>query len=669
MPIFGPQCLHGGAPSWDAPGPAAPPFSSLNLISDMELNDLHTAPKDAEVNPTPAPEAAIDDAADAPAAQAPATQTTPDDLKVAEAMADAIEKSSAPAEVREPMTRAEVMARLAELADAPAAEVSADEVARMKQLFYQSHNDMLATARQEFIDAGNDAEAFQPPVDPDEETAKALLNDIKEKKAALRAEQEAAREANFAKKEAIVAELLAMSADTDNVNRHYTRAKDLQTEFKAIGEVPASKAAEIWKKYQEAVEHFYDQWKVNKELRDYDFKKNLAEKQLLIDEATALIAEPDVVTAFKRLQDLHDKWREVGPVAKEIREETWGRFKDASAAINKRYQAFFEERKASERANEEAKTELCNQAEAIEFAQASTYAAWETITKQVLELQAKWKTIGFASRKANTALFNRFRAACDRLFAAKAAFYKTMKDELADNLARKTALCEKAEALKDSTDWRKTTDELVKIQKEWKTIGPVAKRHSDSIWHRFQSACDAFFDRKKKEVTDTRSEERANLKAKREILESLRALNADDCATPRAEAVNAVKELRAKWQTIGFVPFREKDKLQEAYRTVVGELFDKLDLNESRQRQYSRSDRQTSDRGASSANGGSRERLARTLEQRKSELQTYENNMGFLNAKSKSGDAMLKQMERKMQSLRDEIEELRNKIALLDSKR
>ncbi|MBD5347125.1 MAG: DUF349 domain-containing protein [Bacteroides sp.] len=628
----------------------------------MELNDLHQAPANAEVNPTPAPEAATDAAA-APAAEAPATDPSSDDIIVAEALADAVENTDE-SESREPMSRAEVMTRLSELAKQPATEISSEEVARLKQLFYQGHNDMLATARQAFIDAGNDPETFVPDIDPDEDTAKALLNEIKEKKAVLRAEQEAQREANLNRKQSIIDELMSMGSDTDNVNRHYPRAKDLQAEFKAVGEVPASKAAEIWKKYQEAVEHFYDQWKVNKELRDYDFKKNLSEKQLLIDEASRLVDESDVVTAFKRLQDLHDKWREIGPVAKEIREETWARFKDVSASINKRYQAFFEERKASERANELAKIELCNQAEAIEFTTASTYAAWEAITKHVLDLQAQWKTIGFASRKVNTALFNRFRTACDRLFAAKAAFYKTMKDELADNLSRKTALCERAEELKDSTDWRKTTDELVKIQKEWKTIGPVAKRHSDAIWRRFQTACDAFFDRKKKEVTDTRSEERANLKAKREILESLRALNADDCATPRAEAVNAVKELRAKWQSIGFVPFREKDKLQEAYRTVVGELFDKLDLNENRQR-FQRHDHAGSARAEN--NGNNRERLARTLEQRRSELQTYENNMGFLSAKSKSGNAMLREMELKMQGLRDEIEELRKKIADLDS--
>ena len=643
----------------------------------MELNELHKAPQGAEVDPTQVTDAAVEAAA--PAAETPVNEATADDVKVAEAMADVVaqnpeaetetSEASEEADNREPMSRADVMARLAEVAALPAAEISNDEVARLKQLFYQSHNDMLATARQAYIDAGNEVDSFVPEPDPDEETAKVLLNEIKEKKAALRAEQDAQREANLTRKEAIIAELMSMGSDTDNVNRHYPRAKDLQAEFKTVGEVPAPKAAEIWKKYQEAVEHFYDQWKVNKELRDYDFKKNLSEKQLLIDEATKLVDESDVVTAFKRLQDLHEKWREIGPVAKEIREETWARFKDASAAINKRYQTFFEERKAGERANEEAKTELCNRAEAIEFSQASTYAAWETLTKQVLELQASWKTIGFASRKVNTALFNRFRQACDRFFAAKAAFYKTMKDELSENLARKTALCERAEALKDSTAWRKTTDELVKIQKEWKTIGPVAKRHSDAVWRRFQTACDAFFDRKKKEVTDTRSEERANLKAKREILESLRALNADDSATPRAEAVNAVKELRAKWQSIGFVPFREKDKLQDAYRTVVGELFDKLDLNESRAR-MTRFENSVAERAAAGDSRGinrDRERLARTLEQRRSELQTYENNMGFLTAKSKSGNAMLMEMERKMQRLRDDIKMLQDKIALIDS--
>lgn len=672
----------------------------------MELNDLPKAPlTDAKVDSTPAPEAApapaAADSAAAPVSENPATDTTAADVEVAEAMAEAAsaipvsdavddpviaasddnEPAEAEAEAitdataiaRAPMTRQEVMERLRELASLPAPDVTNEEVAHLKQLFYQEHNDMLATARQEFIDGGGVPEDFVPVPDADEEEAKALLNEIKEKKAVLRARLEAEREENLARKQAIIDELMTMGSDTDNVNRHYPRAKELQTEFKAIGEVPAPKAAEIWKKYQEAVEHFYDQWKVNKELRDYDFKKNLAEKQLLIDEAEKMAADEnaDIVTSFKRLQDLHEKWREIGPVAKEVREETWAKFKEASATINKRYQAFFEERKAGEKANEEAKTELCNQAEAIEFAQAATYAAWDALTKQVLELQARWKTIGFASRKANTALFTRFREACDRFFAAKAAFYKTMKDELALNLAKKTALCEQAEALKDSTDWRKTTDELVRIQKEWKTIGPVTKRLSDPIWHRFQSACDYFFDRKKKEVTDTRSEERANLKAKREILESLRALNADDSATPRAEAVTAVRELRAKWQSIGFVPFREKDKLQEAYRTVVGELFDKLDLNESRARmsRFENSVNERAEAGDSRGINRDRERLVRTLEMRRSELHTYENNMGFLSSKSKSGDAMLREMERKMQRLRDDIAEIQQKIALIDAKK
>lgn len=624
----------------------------------MESNDLHKAPE-AEAEVTLASDPVAPAAEPVPAAEEAINEPAEAEAEITEA------------ETAKTLTRPEVMARLRALAAEDAANVPADEVGRLKQLFYQQHNDILATARAEAeavageMEDGEGSAQTMSFVDPDEEEVKALLNEIKEKKAALRAEQEAAREANLARKQAIIDELMTMSSDTDNVNRHYNRVKDLQVEFKAVGEVPAPKAAEIWKKYQEAVEHFYDQWKVNKELRDYDFKKNLAEKQLIIDEATRMAADEaaDIVTSFKRLQDLHEKWRETGPVAKEIREETWARFKDASAIINKRYQAFFEERKAGEKANEEAKTELCNKAEAIEFAQAQTYSAWETLTKEVLELQAQWKGIGFASRKVNTALFNRFREACDRFFAAKAAFYKTMKDELTENMAKKTALCERAEALKESTDWRKTTDELVKIQKEWKTIGPVAKRHSDAIWHRFQSACDYFFDRKKKEVTDTRSEERANLRAKREILDALKALNSDDSATPRAEAVTAVRELRAKWQTIGFVPYREKEKLQEAYRTVVGELFDKLDINETRQRREART---FGDVKPETATNRDRERVARALEQRRSELHTYENNMGFLNAKSKSGDAMLREMERKMQSLRDDIKALEEKLASID---
>ncbi|MCM1029707.1 MAG: DUF349 domain-containing protein [Pseudoflavonifractor sp.] len=628
----------------------------------MELNDLHKAPE-AEADVTTASDPV------APAVQPSASQTdaapsTPSQVLNEPAEAEA---EIAAAEAAHVMARPEVMARLRELAADDAANVATDEVGRLKQLFYQQHNDLLAAARTDAPAAEGEETPAQtePFVDPDEDELKALLAEIKEKKATLRAEQEAAREANLVRKQAIIDELMSMSSDTDNVNRHYNRVKDLQVEFKAVGEVPAPKAAEIWKKYQEAVEHFYDQWKVNKELRDYDFKKNLAEKQLIIEEATKMAEDEtgDIVTSFKRLQDLHEKWRETGPVAKEVREETWARFKEASATINKRYQAFFEERKAGEKANEDAKAELCDKAEAIDFSEAKTYNAWETLTKEVLDLQAQWKTIGFASRKVNTALFNRFREACDKFFAAKAAFYKTMKDELAENLAKKTALCEQAEALRESTDWRNTTDELVKIQKEWKTIGPVPKRHSDAIWHRFQDACDYFFDRKKKEVTDTRSEERANLKAKREILDALKALNSDDSATPRAEAVNAVKELRAKWQTIGFVPYREKDKLQEAYRTVVGELFDKLDLNESRTRREARTFASVK---PESATGRDRERIARALEQRRSELKTYENNLGFLSSKSKSGDAMLREMERKMQGLRDEIAQLTEKIAQID---
>lgn len=623
---------------------------------------------------TPTPDALTGAAAapDAAAAQTAAPDTVP--APAADATPSAETQSPAAEEAtREPMripaTKEEALAMMEALAadDDPAA-AGTDEVAFVKQQYYQFRNNELATAREEYIAAGGDPDSFAVPADPDEERFRAAYAAVRDKKAAIRAAQDAEREANLVRKQAIVDELKQMSADTDNVNRHYNKAKDLQAEFKALGEVPAPKAAAIWKAYQEAVELFYDQWKVNKELRDYDFKKNLAEKQALLDEARTLTEVEDPIAAFKRLQDLHDQWRNIGPVAKDVREEIWNAFKEASATINKRYQAHFEERKARERENEAAKTALCEQVEALDFSDIKSFNGWEKMTAAVLALQEQWRALGYLPRKASNQLFARFRAACDKFFTAKAEYYKSTRDEYNANIAKKTALCEQAEALKDSTEWRKTADVLVELQKEWKTVGPIPKRQSDALWTRFQAACDYFFEQKKANMSGTRNTERANLKAKQEILAALEALNAPDCATPRAEAVNAVRELRAQWQGIGHVPFRDKDKLQESYRTVLGELFDKLDINE-RPRGERRGDRRP--RQEEQADGRpvnrDRERLARTLEQRRSELATYENNLGFFNSKSKSGDSLVREMERKMEQLRDEIADLRSRIAAMDA--
>ncbi len=635
----------------------------------MESNELPKTPDEVVVDPNVNPETSPEPATDSVSAE---SETNPEPAPEAQAEAqDTVPTSDEAAEPQPqkmPETKAELLVRLKALSEQPAEEISSDMVTRLKLHYYQLRNDELSIVRDKFIADGNGPETFNPGIDPDEDEFKQLLAIIKEHKAELRASQEAAREANLARKQMIIDELVKMASDTDKVNVHYSRAKELQAEFKTIGEVPAPKAADIWKSYQDAVELFYDQWKVNKELRDYDFKKNLEQKQQLVAEAKQLAEDKDPVAAFKRLQDLHDKWREIGPVAKELRTDLWNEFRDASAIVNKRYQAYFEERKAKEQENEAGKTALCERVEALDFSALSSYAAWEAMTKTIIAAQEEWKQFGFASRKTNTALFARFRAVCDAFFAAKAAFYKKIKDELAENLRLKTALCEKAEELKESTEWKKTTDALVELQKEWKTIGPVTKKHSDAVWRRFLAACDYFFDKKKKVTSGTRRTEQANLKAKQEIIKALTELNAEDSATPRAEAISAVKELRTQWQSIGFVPFKEKERIQETYRNLLGELFMKLDIHENRARMERFESNIESLEAGDSRLVRERERLARQLEQRRQELNTYENNLGFLSSKSKSGDLMVKELERKTQRIKDDIKALEEKIKLIDRK-
>lgn len=610
----------------------------------MESLEKVSVPENQVVDPTLAPEA--------PSA-APVESET-------------LEETSATQE--EPVRMDDVMNRLRELAASDGEIITTDEIGRLKQQFYSLVNESMAVQRDEFIAAGNDPESFNPVPVAEEPEFKDLMAKVKEVKALYRERVEAEQLRNLERKNAIISELMSMADDTDNVNRHYPRAKELQVEFKEIGEVPQQNTTQIWKSFQEAVEHFYDQWKVNKELRDYDFKKNLSEKQLLIDEAKALTTEEDVVIAFRRLQELHEKWRETGPVAKEIREEIWQEFKDASAEINKRYQAFFEERKQREQANEAAKTALCERIEAITPDTLTSYSAWNKATETIMEVQKEWKTLGYASRKANNQLFSRFRATCDAFFAAKGEFFKTMKNNLAENLAAKTKLCEQAEALAASTEWRKTSDELVELQKKWRSIGAVPKKHSDQIWQRFMTACNTFFDNKKHATTDVRRTEQANLKVKKSIVAELTALNAPDAAIDRAEAIEKINALRARWQETGHVPFKEKDKLHDTYREVVRQLFDKYDVHEKRQRMdsfQSSIDAMSSDRAKLLRE---RDRMMRAYESRKSELATYENNLSFLSARSRSGASMLGEIERNIERLKNSLKELEEKIQLIDGK-
>lgn len=561
------------------------------------------------------------------------------------------------------MDKKQLVEVLQNLAQQPVNEVKED-VVRVRVAFAAIRKEELAKEKEAFIAKGNEEAAFAPAADELEEQFKSLYAEIKEKRAAYNAAQDALKAENLAKKREIISKINEIAEDADNVNRQYSTVQQLQQDFKAIGEVPSENDTEVWKAYQVAVERFYDLLKMNKELRDYDFKKNLEQKQALCAEAEALDEEADIVDAFKKLQQLHTSWREIGPVSKEIREELWTRFKNASAVINKKYQSFFEERKANEKKNAEGKEALCVKIEAISTDNLKTYAAWDEATKAIIGLQEEWKKLGFASRKVNTELFARFRKSCDEFFAKKAEFFKRMKDELAANLAKKIELCEKAEALKDSTEWKKTTDALIALQKEWKTVGPVVKKHSDAVWKRFIAACDAFFEEKKKQNVNVHSVEHENLKQKKDIIAQINSILENKDAE---DAPNKVRELMKKWQEVGHVPYKEKDKVYAEYKAAIDKAFEQLDMKakKARMANFANSISQMSDTGKVYHE---RERLVRAYEMKSQELKTYENNLGFFNAQSKSGNSLVKEMERKIANIKEEIAMLEQKIKLIDEK-
>lgn len=560
------------------------------------------------------------------------------------------------------LTKEELVDALAGLLEKPLDDIK-DEVAAIKHAFYSIRKTELEAEKAAFVERGNEESAFAPMYDESENRLKELLAKYKELRAAQLEAQEAAMQENLNKKRAIIEELGKIVDDPDNINKQYQRFQQLQQDFKTIGAVPPADDKALWKEFQAATEKFYDLWKINKELRDYDFKKNLEIKQGLCEDAEALAEEKDVIAAFKKLQLLHDKWRETGPVVKELREDIWKRFKEASTVVNKKHQAYFEERKGKEKENEVAKTAICEEAEAIDINSLTTYASWDEATKKIIDLQARWKTLGFASKKVNNELFARFRKTCDLFFAEKAAFFKRMKEESAANLAKKHELCEKAEALKDSTDWKKTAAALTALQKEWKTIGPVSKKSGDAVWKRFIAACDYFFENKNKNISDARQAEHENLKAKKEIIEKLK--NIDDSLS-KEEIKNQLKELSATYQQIGHVPYKEKDKVYEAYKTALNAAYDRFDLNETKMRIADFA----SDINEISSDKNKlyreREKLVRMYEQKKNEIKTYENNLGFFNVTSKSGGNVLKEMEKRIEKGKEELLALEKKIEMID---
>jgi hypothetical protein len=560
------------------------------------------------------------------------------------------------------MSKDELLAAMKEIMDAGNMEAHR-EVTAMKQAFFNLKTRENLEELNAFVEAGNQPEAFSALPDEKENEFKQLYAKFKEQRAAYLEQAEETRRQNLAKKQEILDKMKAIADDIEQVNTHFQDFQTLQQEFKAIKDVPAQAETDIWKSFQTVVEQFYDHLKMNKELRDLDFKKNLEAKRSLIEQAKKLADVSDPIAAFRTLQGLHDEWRNLGPVAKELREEIWEEFKEASSVVNKRHQEYFEQRKASEQANEEAKTKICDELDTIDLATMKSFADWTTATDRIIELQKNWKELGFASRKANTALYTRFRSACDKFFEAKAEFFKKSKEELSSNLEKKTKLCERVEALKEETDLKKAMDEVVKLQGEWKKIGGVPRKVSDALWKRFTVACNYFFDERKKQNRERRREETDNLDAKRKVIEELKALPKDG---DRAEVIGKVKELQNKWNEIGFVPFKMKDRLYADYREVVDALYNAYNTRESRQRMHNFENRVSELKGDDRMMGRERDRLVRALEGRRLDLKTIENNMGFFNVKSSAGSSLLKDMEHKIKRLKDDIKEIEDKIALLD---
>lgn len=575
----------------------------------------------------------------------------------------ATESKEAEVESAGKLTKDEILSRLKSLVEAPVENVRG-EVEALKQAYYKIRHNEVEAQKSAFLSQGGAEEDFAIPEDTTEAELKDLLAIYKEKKAAMLAEEEKQKEANYALKLQLIEQLKALCASQDDFNKLYNEFKAIQQKWKEIKQVPEEHANELWHEYQNYSEQFYDLIKINNQFRDYDFKKNLELKTALCETVEKLEVEPDVISAFHQLQKLHQQWREIGPVAKDLREDLWARFKAASAVINKRHQQYFEDLKAKEQENLVAKTAICEQIEGIDYAKLKTFKDWDKKNSEVLDLQQQWRTIGFTPKKFNTKIFERFRAACDIFFSRKVAFFKEKKVEMEKNLEKKRALCEQAEALKDSTDWKETTDKFVALQKEWKAIGQVPFRHSDAIWKRFITACDYFFAQREQTLSSQKSEEQANLKAKKELIEKVKSL--DESLEPD-EAINLLKDYMAEWNTIGFVPFRDKDKIYKAFHQAVDAQFDRLKVD--RQDRRIRSFRSNLSEMAGKGKGKlytEREKLMRSYDRMKSELQTYENNIGFLSVHSKGGSGLIKEMERKIVSLREEMELIVQKIDAID---
>lgn len=595
--------------------------------------------------------------------------TTPADM--AEDIATAAEATTedqpagtdAPEQKKVYKNKKEVIARLKEIAhedDNP----KKDEVDYLKTIFYKLHFAEREADMKAYIDGGGDPAEYKVVPDEDEEEFKAEMSVIKEKRAKIFLEQEKEKQENLTRKLDIIEKIKAMLTSPDEANKSYQDFKKLQQEWKEIKLVPAEKANELWRNYQLYVEQYYDLLKLNNEAREYDFKKNLEIKTRLCEAAEKLADESDVISAFHQLQKLHQEYRETGPVAKELREDMWARFKAASTVINKRHQQHFEELRAKEEDNLTKKTELCEKVENIAKDEIKNAGDWDKKTKEIIAIQAEWKTIGFAPQKMNVKIFERFRAACDDFFGKKAEFFKNMKQQFSENIEKKKALVEQAQALQDSTDWKSTSDKLIALQKEWKTIGMVPKKQGDKLWNDFLTACNHFFDARNNANAGTRNEERANLEKKRDIIKQLETL-ADN---PEGNVQEQARELIDQYNAVGHVPFKEKDNVYKEYHGILDRLYKELNVTTARRRldKFRNNLKNVAEKG-SDALDNERARLMRRYESLKQEIQTYENNIGFLSASSKKGNSLIDEMNRKVQKLKDDMNLVREKIKAIDA--
>ena len=560
-------------------------------------------------------------------------------------------------------SKKEVLARLKEIAHGEETPEK-NEVEQLKTIFYKLHFAEREAQQKAYIDNGGDPEKYQVMPDEDEEAFKAEMTIVKERRQKAFMELEAEKQENLKKKLDIIEKVKAMATTPEEANQSYTEFKTLQQQWKEIKNVPADKANELWRNYQLYVEQFYDLLKLNSEAREYDFKKNLEAKTKLCEAAEKLADEEDVLSAFRKLQDLHIEYRETGPVAKELREEIWARFKAASTVINKRHQQYYEQLRAHEEENLAKKTVLCEKVEEIAARECKNSSEWDSNSKEIIAIQQEWKTIGFAPQKMNVKIFERFRAACDIFFVKKNEHFKEIKKKLAENAEKKKALVEKAQALADSTDWKSTSDKLIALQKEWKTIGMVPKKYGDRLWNDFLTACNKFFDARNEANAGTRNEETANLEKKREIVEKLKGLLEE-----KPEGLQeTVQKLVDEYGKVGHVPYKEKDNIYNEYHEVLGKIYKELNISTARRRldNFKNTLKSVAERGENALDN-ERARLMRRYEQMKQEINTYENNLGFLNASSKKGNSLIDEMNRRVQKLKDEMELVKQKIKTIDA--